>query len=52
MLGEHLVNQGKELVQEYQNNPGDRDSLAFEISSVVDTINMLSATVNFYGWAE
>lgn len=52
LLGEHLVNQGKELVQEYQNNPGDRDSLAFEISSVVDTINMLSATVNFYGWAE
>jgi len=52
LLGEQIVNQGKDLVQQWQNNPGNRANLEFEIASVVDTINMLSATVNFYGWAE
>ncbi|CAN0553747.1 unnamed protein product, partial [Laminaria digitata] len=44
-LGEELVNEGKRLARAYNN--GDT-SVEFEIGSVVDTINMLSAIVKFY----
>lgn len=43
-LGETLVRRGQELAT--QQNPG------FELQQIVDTINMLSTIVEFYGWAD
>lgn len=50
-LGETLVVRGQEIEAEMAANPDDRQ-LEFDMSQVVDTVNMLTTIIDFYGAAD
>jgi hypothetical protein len=50
-LGETLVARGQAIEAELASNPGD-PQLEFELSRIVDTVNMLTTIIDFYGAAD